>query len=145
MKQGLWTQLGIFFSIVMLCRELVYKSAGTRWKCRNSSSAGVNEHNSTNWSAGKPGPWFLDGLTGFAVFWGYLAGALKEQVAQAVTRLCMWVACAASFPPMQQMLHTCTALSWPLGPGGLLRRKNWFPRPTGLCCHEYFGDTCCWD
>lgn len=114
----------------MLCRELVYKSSGTRWKWRNSSSAGVNEHNSTNWwSAGKPGPWFLDGLTGFAVFWCCLAGALKEatQVAQAVTRLCMCVACTASLPPVQQMPHTCTALSWPLGPEGLLRRKKMVP------------------
>lgn len=32
----------------MLCRELVYKSSWTRWKYRNSSSAGVNQHNSTN-------------------------------------------------------------------------------------------------
>lgn len=29
----------------MLCGELVHKSSGTRWKCRNSSSAGVNERN----------------------------------------------------------------------------------------------------
>lgn len=66
------------------------------------------------------------------------------RVAQANARLCMCVAHATSFAPMQQMPHTCTALHGHLVQRVCSREKKWFPCYTGFCHHEYFGDTCCW-
>lgn len=44
-------RLFFFFSsffLIVLCRELVYKSSWTRWKYRNGSSAGGNQRDSTD-------------------------------------------------------------------------------------------------
>lgn len=142
---GLVDPIRLFFSfsIVMFCRELVYKSSGTRWKCRNSSSAGVNN---SNWSAGKPGPWFLDGLAGFAVFWCCLAETLKETTQlprQLQGCTCVWLVLHLFLQCSR--CHTHAQLChghwvWGICSG----EKKCFPCYTGLCHREYFGDTCCW-
>lgn len=63
-------RLFFFFFLIVLCRELVYKSLWTRWKYRNGSSAGGNQRDSTRlrYISRKLGMWFLGVLKVTAMF-----------------------------------------------------------------------------